>query len=113
MAATNFMSALKMNVHDTAYNVTHVTRQTKLEKEDGSTIVSSKSVPVNINVIDNKYITGRKYRTSENQQQLTQAQTQFRKDVRKPRFSVAVSPKDPNYHPDINMNVPGVTITTP
>ena len=101
MATTKFMSVLKMNVHDTAYNMTHVTGHTQLEKEDGSTIVSSKSVPVNINVIDNKYITGRKYRTSGNQQQLTQAQTQFRKDVRKPRFSVAVSPKDPNYHPYI------------
>lgn len=38
----------------------------QLQQEDGSTIVSSKSIPANINVVDNKYITGRKYRTSGN-----------------------------------------------
>ena len=85
----------------------------QLQEDDGSTIVSSKSIPANINVVDNKYITGRKYRTSGNLQKLTQTQYQFRKDVRKPQYSVAVSPHDPTFRPGINLTVPGVAITTP
>ena len=56
---------------------------------------------------------GGKYRTSGNPQKLTQNQNHFRKAIRKPWYSAAVSPQDPTYHPDINLTVPGVTITTP
>ena len=69
-----FMIALKSNIQDTAYNVTpkKAANTGQLQEEDGSTIVSSKSIPVSINVVDNKYIMGRKYRTSGNPQKLTQ-----------------------------------------
>ena len=73
MATMKFMIALKLNIQDTAYNVNlkNAAHIRELQEDDGSTIVSSKSIPVNINVIDNKYITGRKYRTSGNALNLT------------------------------------------
>ena len=97
MPTMKFMIALRSNIQDTAYNVTpqKAANTGQLQEEDGSTIVSSKSIPVIINVVGNKYIMGRKYRTSGNPQKLTQTQSQFKKDVRKPRYSVAVSPHDP------------------
>ena len=79
-----------------------------LPGEDGSTIISTKSIPINIDVIDNKFITGRKYSNSGNHQNLANAQSYLNQTQRKPRFSVAVSPKDPNFHSNINLNVPGV-----
>ena len=74
MPTMKFMIALKLNIQDTAYNVTpqKAANTGQLQEEDGSTIVSFKSIPVNINVMENKYITGRKYRTSGNPQKLTQ-----------------------------------------
>ena len=114
MATMKFMIALRTNIHDTAYNVNPPTAVNKgqLQQEDGSTIISSKSVPVNINVVDSKYITGRKYRTSGNLQKLTHPQSHLKKGMKKPRYSVAVSPHDPTFRPDINLTVPGVTVTT-
>ena len=72
-----------------------------------------KSIPTNIDVIDNKFITGRKYRNSGNHQNLANAQSYLHQTQRKPRFSVAVSPKDPNFHSNINLNVPGVDQSIP
>ena len=68
MATMKFMISLKLNTQDTAYNMTpqNAANNGQPQEDDGSTIVSSKSIPVNINVVDNKYITGRKYRTSGN-----------------------------------------------
>ena len=64
MEASSFTSQLKLSVHDTAYkmsqtNLKATSTNNKLTKEDGSTIISTKSVPTNIDVIDNKFITGR------------------------------------------------------
>ena len=115
MATMKFMIVLKLNIQDTAYNVTpkKAANTGQLQEDDGSTIVSSKSIPMNVNVVDNRYITGRKYRTSGNALNLTQTNSQLKKEARKPRYSVAVSPHDPSFCPDINLTVPGVTITTP
>lgn len=75
MAMMKFTTSLKLNIQDTTYNMTPPigsANNRKLQEDDGSTIFSSKSIPANINVVDNKYITGRKYRTSGNPQKITQ-----------------------------------------
>ena len=113
MGASSFTNILKLNVNDTAYNMNPtnlkaMSTNKNVLGEDGSTIISSKSVPTNIDVIDNKFITGRKYRNSGSHQNLAHNQSYFQQTQRKPRFSIAVSPKDPNFHSNINLNVPGV-----
>ena len=92
-----------------------VTDYTQLEREDGTTIISSKSVPVNINVIENKFITDRKYRTDpidEFNYSLKEA-TSIYKHKRNPDrkisgFSKAISPNEPNFHPSMNQHVQGI-----
>ena len=75
MGASSFTTMLKLNVNDTAYNMKSTNLKAmsinkNLLGEDGSIIISTKSVPTNIDVIDNKFITGRKYRNSGNPQNL-------------------------------------------
>ena len=88
MGASSFTNILKLNVNDTAYNMKTtnlkaMSTNKNVPGEDGSTIISTKSVPTNIDVIDNKFITGRKYRNSGNHQNLAHAQSYFQQTQRK------------------------------
>ena len=89
-------------------------------EEDGSTIQTSKSVPNNINVINDRFIRDRKYRMNEAQQDpiddftqsLREATSSYKSKRNSNRrvsgFSKAISPNEPNFHPSMNEHVQGI-----
>ena len=96
--------------------------QNSLQKgeEDGSTIQMSKSVPNNIDVINDRFITDRKYRINEAQrypidefnQSLREATSTYKSKRNSNRrmsgFSKAISSNEPNFHPSMNEHVQGI-----
>ena len=89
-------------------------------EEDGSTIQTNKSIPHNINVINDKFITGRKYRTNDFPQDTVDEYNNFlhkainshsgKRDTnrRLSGFSKAISPNEPEFHPTMNEHVQGI-----
>ena len=95
-------------------------REKEQKDEDGSTIHTNKSIPHNINVINEKFVTERKYRTSDFPQDTIDEYTNsIRKAVnthsnkrdtnrRLSGFSKAISPNEPAFHPTMNEHVQGI-----
>ena len=95
-------------------------REKDQKEEDGSTIQTHKSIPHNINVINEKFVTERKYRTSDFPQDTIDEYTNsIRKAVtthsnkrdtnrRLSGFSKAISPNEPAFHPTMNEHVQGI-----
>ena len=89
-------------------------------EEDGSTIQTTKSIPHNINVINEKFIIDRKYRIHETQRDpidefnhsLKEATSTYKSKRNTNRrisgFSKAISPNEPNFHPYMNEHVQGI-----
>ena len=89
-------------------------------EEDGSTIQTNKSIPHNINVINDKFITGWKYRTNDfPQDTVDEYNNSLHKAInshsgkcdtnrRLSGFSKAISPNEPEFHPTMNEHVQGI-----
>ena len=90
------------------------------KEEDGSTIQTNKLIQHNINVINDKFVTERKYRINEHPQDpideynnslnlaVSSHSAKGDNNRRLSGFSKAISPNEPEFHPSLNEHVQGI-----
>ena len=90
------------------------------KEEDGSTIQTNKYIPHNINVINENFVTDRKYRINEHCQDSDDDYTnslnlavrshtgRCDNNRRLSGFSKEISPNEPEFHPSLNEHVEGI-----